>query len=77
MSLRNLMALTLADVWNLATDGQAIIIAQGSVFYAAAGLGGHGFDGFYPHLGVKQECYTTGHYIRAVYFLRQGAHSFG
>ena len=42
MSPRNLMAMTLADVWNLANDGRAVIIAQGSVFYAAAGLGGHG-----------------------------------
>ena len=42
MSPQNLMALTLADAWNLANDGHAVIIAQGSVFYAAAGLGGHG-----------------------------------
>jgi predicted AlkP superfamily pyrophosphatase or phosphodiesterase len=42
MSPRNLMALSLADLWNLETEGQAVIISQGSIFYAAAGLAGHG-----------------------------------
>jgi Type I phosphodiesterase / nucleotide pyrophosphatase len=42
MSPRTLMALTLADLWNLETDGQAVIIGQGSIFVAAAGLVGHG-----------------------------------
>jgi predicted AlkP superfamily pyrophosphatase or phosphodiesterase len=37
-----LMALTLADVWQLATDSRAIILAQGSVDRAATPLGGHG-----------------------------------
>jgi hypothetical protein len=37
-----LMALTLADVWNLATDGQAVIIGQGGAIRATAGLVGHG-----------------------------------
>jgi hypothetical protein len=37
-----LMALTLADVWNLATDGRAIIIGQGGAIRATAGLVGHG-----------------------------------
>jgi hypothetical protein len=37
-----LMALTLADVWNLATDGQAIIIGHGGAIRATAGLVGHG-----------------------------------
>jgi hypothetical protein len=37
-----LMALTLADVWQLSTDGRAIILAQGSVDRAATPLGGHG-----------------------------------
>jgi predicted AlkP superfamily pyrophosphatase or phosphodiesterase len=41
-SPRNLMALSLADLWNIETDGQAVVISQGSVFYAAAGLAGHG-----------------------------------
>ena len=42
MSPRTMMALTLADLWNLETDGQAVIIGQGSIFVAAAGLVGHG-----------------------------------
>jgi len=39
---RELMALTLADVWNLETDGQAIIVGQGGAIRAAAGLVGRG-----------------------------------
>ena len=37
-----LMALTLTDVWQLSTEGRAIILAQGSVDRAATPLGGHG-----------------------------------
>jgi predicted AlkP superfamily pyrophosphatase or phosphodiesterase len=37
-----LLALTLADVWNLATDGRAVIVGQGGAIRAAAGLVGHG-----------------------------------
>ena len=37
-----LMALTLADVWQLTTAGRAIILAQGSIDRAATPLGGHG-----------------------------------
>ncbi len=37
-----LMALTLADVWNIETDGRAIIIGQGGAIRATAGLVGHG-----------------------------------
>jgi hypothetical protein len=37
-----LMALTLADVWNLATDGRAIILGQGGAIRATAGLVGRG-----------------------------------
>ena len=37
-----LMALTLADVWNLATDGRATIIGQGGAIRATVGLVGHG-----------------------------------
>ena len=37
-----LMALTLADVWNLATDGKAIIVGQGGAIRATAGLVGRG-----------------------------------
>lgn len=42
MSARNLMMLSLADLWNLETEGRAVIISQGSIFYAAGGLAGHG-----------------------------------
>jgi predicted AlkP superfamily pyrophosphatase or phosphodiesterase len=39
---RELMVLTLADVWNLQTEGRAIIIGQGGAIRATAGLVGHG-----------------------------------
>ena len=39
---RELMALTLADVWNLTTDGKAIIVGQGGAIRATAGLIGRG-----------------------------------
>ena len=42
LSPRLLMALTLADAWNLETDGRAIIIGQGSTPRAAVALAGHG-----------------------------------
>jgi hypothetical protein len=42
LSPRHLMALTLADVWNVETDGRAIIIGQGSTVRAAIPLAGHG-----------------------------------
>jgi hypothetical protein len=42
MSPRTLMALSLADLWNLETEGQAVIISQGTIFEAVAGLAGHG-----------------------------------
>jgi hypothetical protein len=42
MSLRNLMTLTLADAWNLQTDGKSVILSQGGLFYALPGLAGHG-----------------------------------
>jgi len=42
LSPRLLMALTLADVWSLQTDGRAIIIGQGSTVRAAIPLAGHG-----------------------------------
>jgi len=38
----DLMALTLADVWQLATAGRAIVLAQGSIDRAATPLAGHG-----------------------------------
>jgi hypothetical protein len=37
-----LMALTVADVWNITTDGRAIILGQGGAIRAVAGLVGHG-----------------------------------
>jgi hypothetical protein len=37
-----LMALTLADVWNISTDGRALIVGQGGAIRAIAGLVGHG-----------------------------------
>jgi predicted AlkP superfamily pyrophosphatase or phosphodiesterase len=37
-----LFALTLADVWNIETEGQAVIIGQGGQIRATAGLVGHG-----------------------------------
>ena len=37
-----LMALTLADVWNNATDGHTVIVGQGGAIRATAGLVGHG-----------------------------------
>lgn len=37
-----MMALTLADVWNIETEGRAIIIGQGGAIRATAGLVGHG-----------------------------------
>jgi hypothetical protein len=42
LDTRELMALTLADQWNLTTDGQAIIIGQGGAIRATAGLVGRG-----------------------------------
>ena len=42
LDTRELMALTLADTWNLATDGKAIIIGQGGAIRATAGLVGRG-----------------------------------
>jgi predicted AlkP superfamily pyrophosphatase or phosphodiesterase len=42
LDTKELMALTLADEWNLATDGKAIIIGQGGAIRATAGLVGHG-----------------------------------
>jgi predicted AlkP superfamily pyrophosphatase or phosphodiesterase len=42
LSPRNLMALTLADVWSAHTDGRAVVIGQGSTPRAALPLAGHG-----------------------------------
>jgi len=42
MTPQPLMALTLADVWQLETSGRAIVLAQGSIDRAATPLAGHG-----------------------------------
>jgi hypothetical protein len=42
MTPQVLMALTLADVWQLATAGRAVVLAQGSVYRAATPLAGRG-----------------------------------
>lgn len=42
LDTRELMALTLADQWNLQTDGKAVIIGQGGAIRATAGLVGRG-----------------------------------
>src|SRR5689334_5336764 len=39
---QDLMVMTLADVWQLATAGRAIVLAQGSIDRAATPLSGHG-----------------------------------
>jgi hypothetical protein len=39
---RELMALTLADIWNLTTDGKAVIVGHGGAIRATAGLVGRG-----------------------------------
>lgn len=42
MTPQVLMSLTLADVWQLATSGRGIVLAQGSIDRAATALAGHG-----------------------------------
>ncbi|MFN7917330.1 MAG: alkaline phosphatase family protein [Vicinamibacterales bacterium] len=42
LDTKELMALTLADEWNLVTDGKAVIIGQGGAIRATAGLVGRG-----------------------------------
>jgi hypothetical protein len=42
LDVRELMALTLADLWNLATAGRAVIIGHGGAIRATAGLVGRG-----------------------------------
>ncbi len=39
---KNVMVLGLADVWNLRTDGEAVIITQGTTSRATVSLAGHG-----------------------------------
>lgn len=42
LDTKELMALTLADLWNLTTDGKAVIIGHGGAIRATAGLVGRG-----------------------------------
>jgi hypothetical protein len=42
LDTKELMALTMADAWNLQTDGKAVIIGQGGAIRAVAGLVGRG-----------------------------------
>jgi len=76
MSPGTLMALTLADLWNLETEGKAVIISQGSIFVAAAGLAGHGacllnarptiLASYSAHGGweTNSECYKLPEYLQ-------------
>jgi hypothetical protein len=57
---RELMALTLADVWNLQTDGKAIIVGQGGAIRATAGLIGRG------------ACLVNGRPVMAASYLNRG-----
>jgi hypothetical protein len=74
-----LMALTLADVWNLATDGRAIIVGQGGAIRATAGLVGRGAclvngrrvmaSSYNPRDAgweTNPKCYTMPAYLKAV-----------
>jgi Type I phosphodiesterase / nucleotide pyrophosphatase len=77
LSPRYLMALTLSDVWNIQTDGRAVIIGQGSIGRAALPLAGHGacqLNGR-PVIAVtynldsgrwetKPECYRLPNYLK-------------
>jgi predicted AlkP superfamily pyrophosphatase or phosphodiesterase len=74
-SPRNLMVLTLTDLWNLQTGGRAVIISQGSIFTAVGGLAGHGacllnaratILAAYSNQGgweTNAECYTLPQYL--------------
>ena len=55
-----MLALTLADAWNIATDGRAVIIGQGGAIRAVAGLIGHG------------GCVVNGRKVRAASFSTAG-----
>jgi hypothetical protein len=68
---QHLMALTLADVWQLETRGTATIVAQGSAPTASTALAGHGscqlngvkivlagYDDKTGHWGSNPDCFT-------------------
>ncbi len=73
----DLLALTLADVWQMATDGQAVILAQGSIDRAATPLAGHGacqlsgtavvlasYDQQTGHWHANPDCFRLPEYLR-------------
>ncbi len=75
----DLMALTLADVWQFATSGRAIILAQGSIDRAATPLAGHGacqlngvpavlasYDPRTGHWSTNPRCYRLPAYLKEV-----------
>ena len=59
-----MMALTLADVWNIETEGQAVIVGQGGAIRATAGLVGHG------------ACLVNGRRVRAASYSTAGDGTF-
>jgi hypothetical protein len=74
---QDLMALTLADVWQLATAGRAVILAQGSIDRAATPLAGHGacllngatvvlasYDQEDGHWKANAECFRLPDYLK-------------
>jgi hypothetical protein len=76
MSPKNYLVLTLADHWNLATFGKAVILAQGTTPRAAAALAGWGgcaingrpvvmamFDERKRGWVTNQECYRLPEYL--------------
>jgi predicted AlkP superfamily pyrophosphatase or phosphodiesterase len=76
---RELMTPTLGDVWNLATDGLAVIVGQGGAMRATAGLVGHGAcivngrkvnaASYNPRDGgweTNPECYRIPDYLKAI-----------
>jgi hypothetical protein len=75
----DLMALTLADVWQFATSGRAIILAQGSIDRAAIPLAGHGacqlngvpavlasYDQLTGNWSANPHCYRLPAYLKDV-----------
>jgi len=75
----DLMASTLADVWQLTTSGRAIILAQGSIERAAAPLAGHGacqvngapvvlatYDQRTGNWATNPECYRLPEYLKGL-----------
>jgi hypothetical protein len=59
-----MFALTLADVWNIETEGQAVIVGQGGAIRAMAGLVGHG------------ACLVNGRRVRAASYSAAGDGAF-